>query len=111
MELSNSSKEYTNEYPLRFNTRSDNVISKAQPPYSGKELGNDPTKCPGKGFEWRGKGKPGSKEGNWYNPETKESLHPDLDHPPPKSPHWDYESPDFPDGIRLNLDGSWEPKL
>ncbi len=27
-----------------------------KPPYSGEELGSDPTKCPGEGFEWRGKG-------------------------------------------------------
>ena len=33
------------------------------PPYSGEDLGEDPTKCPGKGFEWKGKGKPGSKVG------------------------------------------------
>lgn len=27
---------------------------------------------------------------NWYNPVTKEMLHPDLKHPAPIGPHWDY---------------------
>ncbi len=84
--------------------------NKKKPPYSGEELGDDPTKCPGEGFEWKGKGPPGSKQGNWHNAETGESLHPDLDHPLPIKPHWDYEGPNFPNGARLNLDGTWEPK-
>ncbi len=64
---------------------------------------------PGKEWEWRGKGKPGSKEGNWYNKKTGESLHPDLGHPLPEGPHWDYREPNggpwwrlFPDGRKLN---------
>ncbi len=80
------------------------------PPYDGTELGNDPTKCPGEGFEWRGKGNPTSGKGSWYNPTTGESLHPDLRHPPPIKPHWDYEGPNFPNGWRLNIDGTAEPK-
>ena len=53
----------------------------------------DPTKPPAPGYEWRGKGIPGSSEGAWYNPGTKESLHPDLDHPVGIDPHWDYTDP------------------
>ena len=66
--------------------------------------GNDPTKLHIKGYEWRGKGNIGSKWGNWYNPDTKEWLRPDLNHPESVKPHWDYGSPDgkvyriFPDG-------------
>ena len=56
-----------------------------------KYPGNDPTKPPGKGWEWRGKGEPGSKKGGWYKPKTGESLRPDLDHPLPIGPHWDYQ--------------------
>lgn len=41
----------------------------------------DPSKSPGAGWEWRGKGEPGSGKGSWYNPGTGESLHPDLNHP------------------------------
>ena len=52
--------------------------------------GDDPTVAP-EGFEWRGKGKQGSKEGSYYNPKTGGSLHPDLDHPAPIGPHWDYK--------------------
>jgi len=80
-----------------------------KPPYDGKVLGKDPSKCPGQGFEWRGKGKPGSSRGSWYNKETGESLHPDLDHPIPKKPHWDYQGPSG-NKARLNTDGTWEWK-
>ena len=83
---------------------------KKEPPYSGRDLGEDPTKSPGEGFEWKGRGDPESGKGNWHNPKTQESLHPDLNHPSPKQPHWDYDGPDFPRGARLNLDGTWEPK-
>jgi|GEM_PF-3099076 len=80
------------------------------PPYQGDKLGINPQKPKAKGFEWKGKGPPGSSQGSWYNPATGESLHPDLDHPPPLKPHWDYVGPDFPQGARLYPDGTWEPK-
>ncbi|MBS0649770.1 MAG: hypothetical protein JSR93_01285, partial [Verrucomicrobia bacterium] len=85
---------------------------KKKPPYQGDELGDDPTKCPGEGFEWKGKGAPGSREGSWVKGKgtTKEILHPDLNHPPPKQPHWDYSGPDWKEGVRLNIDGTWEVK-
>jgi hypothetical protein len=51
--------------------------------------GNDPKEAP-EGTEWKGKGEKGSKEGNYYNKDTGESWHPDLDHPDPIGPHWDY---------------------
>ena len=51
--------------------------------------GDDPEKAPD-GYEWKGKGKQGSKEGSYYKKETGESLHPDLNHPEGKDPHWDY---------------------
>jgi hypothetical protein len=67
--------------------------------------GDDPTKAP-EGTEWRGK--PGStqgdKDGNFYNPTTKESYRPDLDHSEPIGKHWDYRAADgkwyriYPDG-------------
>jgi RHS repeat-associated protein len=67
--------------------------------------GNNPSVAP-PGTEWRGKpgSTPGSSEGNYYNPKTGESFHPDLSHPGPIGPHWDYRAPDgtwyriFPDG-------------
>jgi RHS repeat-associated protein len=72
----------------------------------------DATKPPAEGWEWRGKegSKPGSSEGNWYNPETGESLRlKDLEqHPEPPGPHIDYRARDerwyrwFPDG-RMEL--------
>jgi hypothetical protein len=44
----------------------------------------------GDDWEWRGRGPEGSREGNWYNPKTGESVHPDLGHPYPPGPHVDY---------------------
>ena len=55
----------------------------------GSWPGDDPTKAPD-GFEWRGEGQPGSARGNWYNPKTREILHPDLNHPIGIDPHWDF---------------------
>ena len=41
---------------------------------------------------WRGRpgSEPGSADGNYYNPRTQESYRPDLNHPDPLGPHWDY---------------------
>jgi len=58
------------------------------------EIPENPAESPGEGWEWRGNGEPGSDEGSWYNPETDESLHPDLNHEPPMPPHWDYTDPE-----------------
>ena len=52
---------------------------------------DNPTDSPGPGWGWRGSGSPETGKGAWTNPETGESLHPDLDHPPPIPPHWDYK--------------------
>lgn len=56
----------------------------------------DPSTSPGPGWEWRGKagGQIGDGDtGGWYNPGTGESLHPDLNHPDPIGPHWDWKDP------------------
>ncbi len=66
----------------------------------------DPTKAPAEGWEWRGKGEPGSKEGSWYDPKTGEVYRPDINHPAPIKPHYDYKDPqgrwwrEYPDGTR-----------
>ena len=66
--------------------------------------GDNPNKAPGDDWEWKGKGSPDEEKGNWTTPNTGESLHPDLKHPEPYGPRWDYKSPDgkwyriFPDG-------------
>jgi RHS repeat-associated protein len=57
-------------------------------------LPNDKTTAPGEAWEWRGKGEVGSEQGAWYNPNTKESLKNDMDHPAPVGPHWDYTDSD-----------------
>lgn len=79
------------------------------PPYQGDQIGTNPANPEVEGFEWKGSGAPGTKEGSWYNPLTGESLHPDLDHPAPIKPHWDYEGPNG-EKARLNTDGTWEWK-
>ncbi len=71
--------------------------------------GNDGSIAPGEDWEWRGNGEPGSNEGSWYNPKTGESLHPDLDHPDPYGPHWDYKAPNG-NSYRLFPDGSYGAK-
>jgi RHS repeat-associated protein len=57
--------------------------------------GWDPATPPddGEPWVWRGNGPPGSGQGSWVNPDTGESLHPDLSHPDPIVPHWDYTDP------------------
>ncbi len=83
------------------------AAGKKPPRFNGEELGSDASKCPGEGFEWRGKGSPESGKGNWLNPKTGEKLHPDIRHPDPKGPHWGYKDAD---GIPCDLftDGRWE---
>jgi hypothetical protein len=70
---------------------------------------NDPSVSPGNGWEWRGKGGPGSSDGSWYNPDTKESLHPDLDHPEPIGPHYDWKNSNK-QNYRIYEYGRIEPK-
>jgi RHS repeat-associated protein len=65
-----------------------NVLFAAWKP--GSWPGDDPTVPPGDDFEWRGKRPIGSDKGAWYNPLTKDSLHPDLNHPAGIDPHWDW---------------------
>ncbi|GEM_PF-4393773 len=65
----------------------------------------DPTVSPGPDWEWRG-----GEKGQWYNPKTQESLRPDLDHPEPIGPHWDYTKRGQKGGWRIYPDGRTEPK-
>lgn len=78
-----------------------------EPPAASPNFDN-PAQPPGPGFEWRGNGEPGSSEGSWYNPDTDEAFHPDLEHPEPYGPHYDWETPDG--DYRVYPDGSVEPK-
>ncbi|WP_297776494.1 RHS repeat-associated core domain-containing protein [Mycobacterium sp.] len=82
----------------------DDELPPAGGPKSGSPNFNDPAQPPGPGWEWRGQQPPGGPNGAWYNPSTGESLHPDLSHPDPVGPHYDYRAPDgtfyrmYPDG-------------
>jgi hypothetical protein len=77
------------------------------PPY--EFLPEDSSIPPAKGFEWKGKGKPGSKDGAWFNPETKESLHADLENLA-HAPHWDYSNKNPKERGRIYFDNTYEPK-
>ena len=48
------------------------IRTNAEPP----ALPDDPTQPPGEGWEWRGKGPPGSSEGSWYHPGSGQSCIP-----------------------------------
>ena len=72
---------------------------------------DDPTKPPvgPDGAEWpwvEGK-KPGT--GGFKNPNGPESLSPDVNHPDPIGPHWDYNDRKS-DGYRIFPDGTIAPK-
>jgi uncharacterized protein RhaS with RHS repeats len=77
---------------------------------SPKWPGTDPAKAP-PGTQWRGRPgtNPGDPQGAYYNPNTGESYHPDLNHPAPVGPHWDYVAPDGTQ-YRIMPDGSAVPK-
>lgn len=81
------------------------VPSSRRPAYPG----SDATQSSGPGWVWRGKPPVGGDKGAWYNPNTGETLHPDLGHGPPVGPHWDYIAPDG-NQFRLFPDGRVEPK-
>jgi hypothetical protein len=88
---------------MRFGGARDEVAP-GPGPKTGSPNFEDPSQSPGTGWEWRGQQPPGGPNGAWYNPSTGESLHPDLSHPDPIGPHYDYRAPDgtfyriYPDG-------------
>jgi hypothetical protein len=71
------------------------------------EFPKDPRLPPSPDYIWKGGpgSQPGDPGGNWFNPNTQESLRPDINHPPPELPHYDYRTPGkgpwyrwYPDG-------------
>jgi RHS repeat-associated protein len=78
-------------------------------PTSGIPNFEEGSVSPGKGWEWRGRGAPGTSKGAWYNPATTESLHPDLAHGDPIGPHYDYRAPNGT-FYRIYPGGRVEPK-
>ncbi|MDX3187347.1 DUF6531 domain-containing protein [Streptomyces sp. MN03-5084-2B] len=81
-------------------------------PKSGRPNFHDATESPGPGWVWRGDPKypVGSDRGAWYNPETTETLHPDMEHGGDIGPHWDYIPKKGGPQCRLFPDGtsSWK---
>lgn len=70
---------------------------------------SSPTDSPGPGWFWNGEDlAPGSPRGQWEHPDGRK-LHPDLDHPLPKGPHWGVT---FPGGNQWDFfpdSGKWVP--
>jgi hypothetical protein len=69
-------------------------IEESPPIPNAQDLPWEKGKSPGKDWVWKGKGSPESGRGNWVNEKTGQKLHPDLDHPGPKGPHWGLQQPD-----------------
>lgn len=70
----------------------------------------DPATPPAPGWEWRPPQVPvGEFPGNWYNPGTGESLNPDLNHLPPKGPHWGWTDPYGNKWYYFPDTGQWKP--
>ena len=65
------------------NKMSQNHQEEKVPPYTWDDLGDDSSKCPDEGFEWRGRSDPKDGKGNWYRERNgrKERLNPDFNHP------------------------------
>ncbi|QIK70249.1 hypothetical protein G7062_08085 [Erysipelothrix sp. HDW6C] len=74
--------------------------------YGIKYPGDNPKQSPGAGWEWRGP----EDKGSWFNPSTGETLHPNLNHPMPEGPHWDYIPYKNGPQYRLYPDGKLVPK-
>ena len=76
--------EELGEFPYHIKKDNERRSSdeEGSPPYRGDKLGDDPTKLPDVGFEWRGKGEPGSGRGKWVrgSKDNQEGLYPDLQH-------------------------------
>ncbi len=95
----------TSSPPLVPPATSDANKPKDAPSYPG----DDATKPPADGWSWRGPDQAGGKRGAWVSPDGSESLHPDLDHPAPQGPHWDWN--DSSGGRwRIYPDGTVTPK-
>lgn len=89
-----------------------------RPPLSNRPYPKgDGTTAPEPDWEWKGPDAPGGNQGGWVSPDGSESLHPDLDHPPPVGPHWDWTGPGgqwriFPDGRivpKKKMKATWIP--
>ena len=96
-------------FTILFSAVSDNSVATEATESMPSYPGDDPNKSPGDDWEWKGKGSPSSGKGNYTNPNTGESLHPDLNHPKPVGPRWDYKDP-LGKWWRLFPDGSISPK-
>jgi Bacterial toxin 37 len=80
-------------------------------PVIGPTIPTTPNTSPGPDWVWKGRpgSTPGDSDGNWVNTGTGETLRPDLGHPAPIGPHWDWKDPTGK-WWRIYPDGRIEPK-
>ncbi len=80
---------------------------------------DDPWKAPDEDWGWKNKegwsdtpvvDKDGKFVGNWVNKKTGNWLHPDLNHPKPIGPHWDYGDSKG-NKWRVDKNGNMTPKI
>jgi hypothetical protein len=71
-----------------------------------------PTGSDGQEWGWRGRPPQGGEKGGYVNPANpNQSVHPDLNHPAPIGPHWDFtDRGKTPSGWRIFPDGTIKPK-
>jgi hypothetical protein len=91
----------------RMKSESSSAEEPGEPPIDPESY--DYSEPPGPGWEWKGDGKPGSREGSWFNEETREYIRADFHHDGDISPHYDWRAPDGTE-FRLYLDNTLEPK-
>ncbi|MBM4128443.1 MAG: hypothetical protein FJ247_14155, partial [Nitrospira sp.] len=67
-----------------------------------------PETPPGPDWKWAGPDQPGGYDGHWKGPRGEE-LHPDLNHKPPKGPHWGLWLPGGNEYDYFPGPGKWVP--
>ncbi|WP_373890141.1 RHS repeat-associated core domain-containing protein [Massilia sp. DJPM01] len=85
-------------------------VCPARPDFDWKDPSVPPRNPDGTEWPWRGPDAPGGPRGGYVNPSNPDqSAHPDLDHPDPVGPHWDFTDRKT-GGWRIYPDGSVRPK-
>ncbi|MFC3374783.1 RHS repeat-associated core domain-containing protein [Rugamonas sp. CCM 8940] len=102
-----------NHNKMKGPIRNDSEGEKVCPPRPDFDW-NDPSVPPkgpdGTEWPWRGPDAPGGPRGGYVNPSNPDqSAHPDLNHPAPVGPHWDFTDRKT-GGWRIYPDGSVRPK-
>ena len=80
------------------------------PELDWEDPSNPPVDSDGNEWPWRGPDDPGGERGGYVDPNNKDiSVHPDLNHPDPIGPHYDYTNRKK-GGARIHPSGQITPK-